>query len=159
LNTADTQATRVEHPIPPAVTGWLLFFCLNLTFVFPATSLYHIVTQTVPSLIGGHNAAFIFLLSVYCVVFTALAVFSFIAGLKLWLVKPEAVSFARSWLWTYLIANLAYCLLWLVIAKPHRSAILAEIGWYHAVGPIATFALWYFYLEHSKRVRATYPFR
>jgi hypothetical protein len=158
LNKADVH-TQVEHPIQPAVTGWLLFFCLNLTLVFPATSLYQIVTQTVSSLIRGHNPKFVFLLAVYCVVFTVLAVFSFIAGLKLWLMKPEAVRFARCWLRTYLVANLAYCVLWLVIAKPHQAAILAEIGWYHAVTPIATFALWYFYLEHSKRVRATYPFR
>jgi len=159
LNTAETQATRVEQPIQPAVTGWLLFFCLILTLVYPATSLYHIVRYTMPSLIGGHTPPFIFLLSVYCVVFTALAVFSFIAGLKLWLVKPEAVSFARSWLWTYLVANFGYFVLWLVIAKPHQSAILAEMGWYHVVVAIASFALWYLFLEHSKRVRATYPSR
>lgn len=147
------------HPIQPGVTGWLLFFCLILAVVYPATSFYHIVRQTVPRLIGEHNHAFIFLLSVYNVVFTALGVFSLISGLKLWLVKPEAVRFARSWLWTYLYANFAYLLLWLVIAKPHQSALVAEMGWYHAVGPIGSFALWYLYLEHSKRVQATFPSR
>jgi len=159
LNTAETQATRVQSAIPPAVTGWLLLFCLILTLVYPATTLYHIVMHTLPSLIGGHAPAFIFLLSVYCVIFTALAVFSFIAGLKLWLVKSEAVRFARSWLWTCLVANFAYFVLCLMIAKPHQSAILAEMGWYHVVGPIPFFALWYLYLEHSKRVRATYQSR
>ena len=131
--------------------------CLLLTLVYPATTLYHILTHTLPSLISGHRPAFIFLLSVYCVVFTALAVFSFVAGLKLWLVKPEAVRFARRWLWTYLIANFAYFVLWIAIAKPHQSFVLAEMAWYHIVGPIPSFALWYFYLEHSKRARATYP--
>ena len=139
--------------------GWLLFFCLILTFVYPATSLYHIVMHTVPSLFRGHGLSFIFLLSVYCLVFTVLAVFSFIAGLKLWLVKAEAVRFARTWLWTYLVGNFAYFVLWLIIVKPQHSVILAVMGWYHAVGPIATFALWYFYLEHSKRVRATFSSR
>jgi len=37
-----------------------------------------------------------------------LAVVSFIAGLKLWPEKPEAVRFARSWLSTYLVVNFAY---------------------------------------------------
>ena len=155
LNT--TQATRIEPTVPPAVTGWLLFLCISLTLVYPTNALYHILMYTLPSLIRGHRSAFIFLLSVYCVAFSALAVFSFIAGLKLWLVKSNAVRFARRWLWTYLTTNFAYFVLWVVIEKPHQSLILTEMGWYHVVGPIPSFALWYFYLEHSKRVRATYP--
>jgi len=151
------QPSQVEHQIQAGVGGWLLFFCLNLTFVYPATSLYQIVTHIVPRLMGRHNPTFIFLLSVDCVASTALAVFGFLAGLKLWLVKPKAVRFARSWLWTYLVTNFAYFALWLMIAKPHESTILAAMGWYHVVGPIPSFTLWYFYLEHSKRVKATYP--
>jgi hypothetical protein len=156
LNTPETQATTIEPTVPPAVTGWLLFLCLLLTLLFPATTLYGVLTQTLPSLLGGHSARFTFLLSVYSVVFTALAVFSFMAGLKLWLVKPDAVRFARSWLWTYLIANFTYFGLWIAIAKHPNSLSFAQMGWYHVVEPIGSFALWYFYLEHSKRVRATY---
>lgn len=159
LDTAEAQGTRVEPAIRPAVTGWLLFFCLILTLIYPTTTLYQVFVHTLPSLIGAHPPAFIFLLSAYCVVFTGLAVFSFIAGLKLWLVKPGAVGFARIWLWTNLVTNFVYFALWLTIAKPHQSAILAEMGWFHVVGPIPFFALWYLYLEHSKRVRATYLFR
>ena len=109
-----------------------------------------------PRLIRGDSPARTVLLSVYSIVFTTVAVLSFIAGLKLWLVKPNAVRFARRWLWTYLIANIAYFVFWVVVAKPHQSLSLAGMGWYHVVGPIPSFALWYFYLEHSKRVRATY---
>jgi hypothetical protein len=151
---AEEQSTSVEHPVKPAVTGWLLFLCVLLTLLFPAASV-QVLIRTLPRLISGHHPAFLFLLSVYCFVFTALAVFSFIAGLKLWLVRPGAVRLVRSWLWSYLVAHFAYFLLCLG-TKPHRSAILAEMGWYHVVGPIAFFALWYFYLESSKRVRATY---
>jgi hypothetical protein len=156
-NTTGIEATA--EPIPPAVSGWLLLFCLTLTVGYPATTLYRIVTHTLPSIAKGHTLAFTFLLSVYCVVFTALAVFSFIAGLKLWLVRPDAVRFARRWLWTHLFTNFAYFGLWLVVAKPRQSSIVAEMGWGHVVGPIVSFALWYFYLEHSKRVAATYPSR
>ena len=156
LNSTEPQATRLEPSITPAVTGWLLCFCLVLTLVYPASTLYHILTYTLPSLFRGHSPKFIFLLSVYCVVFTTLAALSFVAGLRLWLVKPDAVRFARRWLWAFLISNFAYFGLWLGIANRPNSLSLAEMGWYHIAGPITSFALWYFYLEHSKRVRATY---
>ena len=155
LNTTETQATSIEPTVPPAVTGWLLFLCLLLTLVYPAATFYQVL-HTLPSLFGGHSPRFMFLLSVYCVLFAALAVLSFIAGLKLWLVRPDAVRFARRWLWTYLIANFAYFGLSIAIAKDLNPLSLAQMGWYHVVGPIQSFALWYFYLEHSKRVRATY---
>ena len=155
-NTLETQAIRSDPAVPPALTGWLLFLCLILTLVYPATTLYHIMAHTVPSLIKDHNPARTVLLSVYSIVFTTVAALSFIAGLKLWLVKHDAVRFARRWLWTYLIANIAYFVFWVVVTKPHQSLSLAEMGWYHVVGPIPSFALWYSYLEHSKRVRATY---
>jgi len=86
-----------------------------------------------------------------------MAVLSFTAGLKLCLVRPDAVRFVRRWLWMYLIANFAYFGLWIAIANKPNPLSLAEMGWYHVVGPIPSFARWYFYLEHSKRVRATYP--
>ena len=95
LNATEAQATHIEPPVPPAVTGWLLFLCLLLTLVFHATALYHILTHTLPSLINGHSPGLTFLLSVYCAAFLGLAVLSFIAGLKLWLVRPDAVRFAR----------------------------------------------------------------
>jgi Protein of unknown function (DUF2569) len=155
-NTTETLAVLSHETIPPAVTGWLLFLCLILTLMYPATTLYHILAHTVPSLLKSFNPAHTVLLSVYSIVFTAVAVLSFIAGLKLWLVKRNAVRFARRWLWTYLIANIAYFVFWVIVAKPHQSLSLAEMGWYHVAGPIPSFALWYFYLEHSKRVRATY---
>jgi hypothetical protein len=157
LNRTETQAASIEPTIPPAVTGWLLFLCLLLTLVYPATTLYYVLTDTLPSLVGAHSFSVIFLLSVYCVVFIVLAVFSLIAGVKLWLVRSDALRFARRWLWSYLIANFAYFGLWTAIARHPTSFSLAEMGWYHVVGPIPSFALWYFYLEHSKRVRATYP--
>ena len=155
-NTSENQAATIEPPAPPAVDGWLLLLCLLLTLVFPATALYHLVTHTLPSLSGEHSARSIFLLIVYCAVSSTLAVLSFIAGLKLWLVRPGAVTFARRWLWSYLIANFAYFGLWVAIEKHLTSLSLAAMGWYHVVAPIGRFALWYFYLEHSKRVRETY---
>lgn len=154
LNTAETKPTSIEPTIPPAVTGWLLFLCVVLTLLYPAINLHHL-TYTVP-LIIRYPGFPIFLLS-NCVVFTALAVFSFLAGLKLWLVRPGAVRFARRWLWSYLIAHIADFVLFIVVAKPRQFVSVVGTGWFHVVVPIASFAFWYLYLEHSKRVRATYP--
>src|SRR5215467_3470955 len=138
-NTAEIQAVRSDQTFPPAVTGWLLFLCVILTFVYPATALYRILAHILPSLIKGHDPAHTILLIVYSIVFATVAVLSFIAGLKLWLVKRDAVRFARRWFWTYLIANIAYFVFWVVVAKPHQSLSLAEMGWYHVAGPIPFF--------------------
>src|SRR5215469_12466350 len=105
-NAAEIQAVRSDQTVPPAVTGWLLFLCLILTLVYPVTTLYHILAHTVPSLIKDHDPAHTILLIIYSIVFATVAVLSFIAGLKLWLVKRDAVRFAKRWLWTYLIANI-----------------------------------------------------
>jgi hypothetical protein len=156
VNTSEPRAATIEPTVPPAVVGWLLFLCIILTLVFPATTLYRILAQTLPSLLGEQSPRSIFLLIVYCVVSAGLAVLSVIAGLKLWLVRPGAVRFARRWLWAYLIANFAYFGLWVSIAKRLTSLSLAAMGLNHVAGPIASFAIWYFYLEHSKRVRETY---
>ena len=95
VNTAETQAVSIEPTASEGVTGWLLCLCLLLTFVYPARTLYHILAYTLPTLFSGHGFKLIFLLSVYSIVFISLAVLSFIAGLKLWLVRPGAVIFAR----------------------------------------------------------------
>jgi hypothetical protein len=152
MNTQGIQTTG----IPPVVTGWLLVLCLLLTFMYPATSLYHIFSHTIPNLIDANTVARAILLGVYSGLFIAIAIFSFLAGLKLWLIKPGAVRFARCYLLTNLGANIAYFVFWALIVRPTQIASLAQMGWYHVVGPIPSVALWYFYLEHSKRVRATY---
>ena len=78
------------------------------------------------------------------------------AGLKLWRVRTGAVRFAKRYLVAYLITNAAYFSFRIVLLRPTQAGSLAEKGWYHVVGPIASTTLWYMYLEHSKRVRETY---
>jgi uncharacterized membrane protein YgdD (TMEM256/DUF423 family) len=124
-------------------------------FVFPVTSLYQVFFHAIPGAFGAHSVAGALLMSVYSAVFTTLAVLSFTAGLKLALVKPDAVRFARRYLQTYLTANIVYFVFWMIIMRPTKVLSFAEMGWYHVVTPIGSFALWYFYLEHSKRVRET----
>jgi hypothetical protein len=153
----ELQSPSEASSIPAEVSGWLLALCLILTIVFPATSLYRIISHTIPTAIVAHTPSRILLLSVYSLLFSALAVLSFAAGLRLWLVKPHALGFARRFLLTYLIANAAYLVFWIAIIRPTKQVAYAEMGWYHIVGPAAFVFLWYTYLKHSKRVRDTYP--
>lgn len=144
-------------PIPVEVSGWLLTLCLILTFVYPGTSFYRIFSHTIPTAISTHALNRMLLLFVYAGVFSVVAVLSFVAGLKLWLVRPHAVRFARRYLVTYLIANVGYFIFWIAVIWPTERVAYAEMGWYHVVAPVGSVALWYSYLEHSKRVRKTYP--
>jgi hypothetical protein len=156
MNTKEIDAIRVKAPAPTGVEGWLLVLCLILVAVFPIASIYHILLHTIPNLAHSDSFSLTCLLSVYCLAFASLAVYSLIAGLKLWLIKPGAVSFVRRYLWTYLTTNIAYFVFWVIVTQPKHLQSFAEMGWYHIVGPILPFTLWSVYLEHSKRVRATY---
>jgi cellulose synthase/poly-beta-1,6-N-acetylglucosamine synthase-like glycosyltransferase len=151
-----SRAAAADKPVgAPAVTGWLLVLCLLLTFVYPASCVYAIFWNAVPKLIRAHDSARILEFAVYCVVFAAVAIISFVAGMKLWLMKLDAVRFARRYLLVYLIANISYFVFWMLVVRPTQLGV-AEMGWYHVVGPIESTGLWYFYLEHSTRVQETF---
>ena len=155
----DLQRVPVSSTSPVVVSGWLLLLCLVLTFLYPGRSLYSLFSYTIPALMSASTTSQLILLSIPCGLFIPLAIFSFIAGLKLWLVKSGAVSFAKAYLFIYLGVNVAFFLLWLVILRPHKVESIAAMAWNFVVGPIPSFALWYFYLENSQRVRSTYQLR
>jgi hypothetical protein len=144
------------------VGGWLFLLCFVLTIWSPAASLYYIFRHTIPTLINPHTFIRVLpLFIVYPVLFVPLAVFSFIAGLKLWRVKPGAVRIAKLYLLTFLGAHFAYFLVWvfwLLIFRPDRPVTFGEMGWGHLVVPTLHVAVWYSYLERSTRVRRTYLF-
>jgi len=148
-----------QNPSPTeqaGVEGWLLVLCLILTCWYPAIDLYRVFSQALPQLVSGQSPNRALIYGVYAGLFITTAAFSFMAGLKLWLIKPGAVSFARRYLALYLIAHIAYFLFWMVVVRPSQLPDFAEMGWYHVVAPIGSVALWFFYLEHSRRVRSTY---
>lgn len=157
MNTQGLHTARIDSSVPVQVSGWLLVLCLMLTFVYPATSFYSVFSHTIPKMIDVQISARGAMLSAYFVLFIALGALSFVAGLRLWLIKPGAVSFARRFLLASLFGNIAYFVLWILIVRPSHAASFAEMGWYHVVAPLPSVVLWYSYLEHSKRVRATYP--
>jgi hypothetical protein len=143
-----------------AVGGWLLVLCVVLTRLYPATSFYYIFSHVIPGLFNPHTPVLnIALFIIYPVLFIPLGVFSFSSGLKLWLVRPGAVSFAKHYFLTYLGAHIAYFFVWvywMLIFQPSRPPSFAGVAWAHVGGPMLHVAIWYSYLKRSKRVRTTY---
>ena len=77
---------------PVGVRGWLLLFCVVLTFLNPASIAY----QMVVALRLGLDVVG----TVYVLGYSAIALFSLTAGLFLWQVRPNAVTTAKIFLLT-----------------------------------------------------------
>jgi hypothetical protein len=135
VNLQEFESTRTDTGVPATVAGWPLVLCVPLTFVYPATSFYSILWEMVPNLIDTHTTVRAILLGICFVLFVSIAVFGFSAGFKLWLIKPGAVGFARRYLLTYVGANVAYFVSWVLMVRPTHVASLAQTGWCQLVGP------------------------
>jgi hypothetical protein len=155
-DTFTNHITEVDHVATNEVGGWLLVFSILLTIIYPGVTLFHIATQDIPKIVDTHNRSLEMLLAVYSTLFGMLALFGIFAGLRLWLIKPGAVKFARYFLISYLCTHFVYFGFWFLVCRPTQAASLAAMGWWHVVGPIPFVTLWYSYLEHSRRVHATY---
>jgi hypothetical protein len=138
------------------VEGWLLAFCAVLVFWIPMQSFYDFFVYCLPALVHEHDFKHKLQTIVYSIVVLGVAVFALISGIRLWLVRDGAVRLAKIWLLTFLCAHLAYFLFWLALFRSIHAERLAEMAWYHVVGPLGPFYLWNIYLEHSKRVGDTY---
>jgi hypothetical protein len=158
MSSEEVQVTRADYADPTEVTGWLLILCFVLMIAHPASGLYNVFSYGVPHLIRAQTLSDGILFGVYSVLFLALAAFSFVAGLRLWFVKPGAVVLARRFLLTYVGAHIAYFLFWMLVSRSNQSLSYAQMGWNHVAGPLLPFAFWYVYLENSKRIRKMYPF-
>lgn len=164
-NTKNDQAA--PPPLSPAapvaprykgVGGWLLLFCLALTVFSPLITLGSLVAsyKEYSQYFGRFPG-----LGVITVIDTFLSVglmaFSIYAGLGLWRIRPGAVQTAKRYL--------LWCLAYLVVAavlpfmaglpSQANDAMMAEVV-KGAARSVAYFAIWYSYLNTSKRVKATY---
>ena|SRR5579864_4250516 len=150
---------RRPIPIPypePIIVGWLLVLCLVLTFVCPASILCKTFAYTVPALLNAHDIKHAVLGSVCSLLFLGVAAFSFAAGIRLWMIKPGAVTFAKRFWLTFLSAHLGYFCFWALLVRPIHLSRVAPMAWGHVAGSLLPYFLWTTYLEHSKRVRETY---
>lgn len=155
MSTAALQDKQARGTVHESVSGWLLFLCLLLTLVYPVGMLYR-VFHVLAGPLASHQPTHFLIKFVYCGLFAALALFSVAAGLRLWLIEPDAVRFARLFLLVNLAGHLAFFVFWWVVTSTAATIQIAQMLESHVIPQIASFALWYFYLEHSKRVRRTY---
>lgn len=151
---------RPHVPIPypePVIVGWLLVLCLVLTFVCPVSILYQTFAHTAPALLHTHDLKHAVLQSVWALLFLGVAAFSFAAGVRLWMIKPGAVTFAKRFWLAFLCAHLGYFGFWALLVRPIHLSSVAPMAWNHLAGSLLPYFLWMTYLDHSKRVRETYP--
>jgi len=140
------------------VKGWLLLLCLNFTILDPLAmllSLFSVANASRP--LFDTYPGLLTLIAVSGVCRLAVAVFSVYAGLALWRVAPGAVSIARKYLMAVVLYTVFAFFLPVLVGLPQDLA--QEIAGSSFVAGLLTISyavIWYAYLMHSKRVRATY---
>ena len=108
MSTPVAETPALEPFVVREVRGWLLVLCLILTFLAPLMASYNICFSVIPMLLRKPGPRLTLIAAVYLAIFIPLIGFSIRAGLRLWLVRPGAVVFARRYLWAYLVGNLSY---------------------------------------------------
>jgi Protein of unknown function (DUF2569) len=140
------------------VRGWLLLLCLNIAVLDPLTMLLTIflVTNATKPYFGEHPELLrLCLASGVCRL--ALAVFSVYAGIGLWKIVPGALSVAKKYLLAVVLYAVVASSLPIIVGVPRES--YQEFAGQSAFNSFLTMAYaiaWYLYLQHSKRVKATY---
>jgi hypothetical protein len=98
------KSSLLIHKYPQGVGGWLLFFCILLTFFVPTRILYELVTSFQSGLELNSVGWF------YVVADAALAAFTFLTGVLLWRGRRNAVSIAKYCLLAHPAFALAFTL-------------------------------------------------
>jgi len=140
------------------VDGWLLLLCFALTIGSPLRTLYNLITsynevsqffQQFPGLqnwfyIDGFLSLFLMVLSIF-------------AGISLWSIKPGAVKKAKNYLLIFLGYTVIAAFLPFIVGLPSEfnDVMVPEVV-NGTIQSLLYFGIWYWYLNVSKRVKATY---
>jgi len=141
-----------------SVGGWLLLLCFALTIGSPLRTLYNLITtyneifQYFDQFPGMQNLLYIDgFLSV------VLMGFSIRAGIALWSIKPRAVKIAKNYFLIFLGYSVIAVFLPFTAGLPSEAndAMIPEVikG---TMQSLFFFGIWYWYLNVSTRVKATY---
>jgi hypothetical protein len=152
------QTTQSCEVGPRGIGGWLLLFILGLTIFFPLATVYRMVNgynQVYPYLDRFPGLVAIGWIDI--LLSSALICYSIYAGVQLWRVRPKAVKAAKR----MLLMGLTYSggAIFLVAAAglpPERTIYAVAKAFVNFVQTVIGVAIWYSYLNRSKRVRATY---
>jgi len=153
------QVVPVETDASPqyrGVGGWLLFFIISLTIITPAIQSY-IVYNEWTLYVAAPSPLLLNVFAVDWSMRAILIVFGIYAGVQLWRVKPGAPRIAK----TYLVAIFVQQIVLVLIGLWTVSKVAADpenIGSV-IIQPLRSFiyvAVWYAYLNKSRRVASTY---
>lgn len=141
FNAADSE--RLGEPLY-GVRGWLLLFCILATVLTPLRLFYAAIEQSSTAIATVHIGH---------------AVFSFLVGLSLWLVRQRALGLLKAYfllllsVGTLAMFGIAYELSagHHSIAEPQSADNLAS-----AVQPFIFVIIWWSYFRKSQRVRLTF---
>lgn len=146
------------EPQYQGVGGWLLFLCVSLTILAPLF--------TVIVFAAGYREASEYFdefpgLQVITVIdlFLSLGLmaFSIYAGTGLWSIRPGAVRVAKQYLLCYLGYRVIAAILPFMAGLPaEANGVILEEVFGDLFRGVIYFAIWYSYLNQSKRVNATY---
>jgi hypothetical protein len=140
------------------IKGWLLILCLSFTILDPLVMLLSVfsITNAAKPLFDQYPGL-LRLIAVSGVCRLAIAVSSIYAGLALWRVTPGAVGIARKYLMAVFVYTVFAFFLPAMVGLPQDLA--QEIAGSSFVAGMLTVSyavIWFLYLSHSRRVKATY---
>jgi hypothetical protein len=140
------------------VNGWLLLLCINLTILDPFAMLFNLVSITYfvkphfdnfPALIN------LMLISGSCGL--AIMVFSVYSGISLWKMLPNAVSTVKKYFFVVFFYSLFSVVLPSLVGLPEKAQVdFSANTAFNSLITVLYIAVWYIYLNRSKRVKATY---
>ena len=153
----------VTRPAPAepqykGVGGWLLLLCLGLTVFTPLLTMGSLAMGVRESLSYFDQFPGILVMTVIDTILSlGLVAFSIYAGTGLWSIRPGAVQMAKRFLLCFLGYQAIAAILPFTAGLPSAAteAMIATVARDLFRGVIY-FAVWYSYLNKSKRVIATY---
>jgi len=140
------------------VKGWLLLFCLSLTIFSPLYTLYNLgVSYEASSTLFNRYPDLQNVFIIDLILSLGLTAFSIYAGRALWNIKPGAVKIAK----TYLLVFLGYVIIASILPfkaglPASANDIMMEEVIIGAIRSVFYVVIWYWFLNVSKRVKATY---
>lgn len=152
---SSNQNTR---PAVYGIRGWLLLFCVILTIVIPLFFLANVISvyYSANSLTNRLQGMFTITV-IQNILALGMTIFSIYAGISLWQIRLNAVRIAKRYLICCMLYSIVVTFLPQMVELPsgaHRIMNLELIK-----GILRTFvfvAIWYTYLNRSKRVKVTF---
>jgi len=146
------------HAKTRGVKGWLLFLCVSLSILDPlATLLYLTLMTAMTKQYFDTSPQLMRLMLIHGTCGIGLAVFSIYAGLSLWRILPGAVNTAKRYLVIAMVYSCITPFLPYIVGLPEDfDESMKGNNLLNSLLTMSYMAVWYTYLQRSKRVQATY---